>query len=75
MLERLKRCYSNGPLAGIFLLILIIFDMFFLKYVLHTNQHQHKRILNVIRPVSSIECALEFPVREYKANKEKYGDH
>jgi phosphatidylinositol glycan class A protein len=63
MLERVRRCYSNGPVVGVYMLILMIFNLFFL------------RILEFFRPSNTIEPAITFPCQEYKSNKERYGDH
>lgn len=63
MLERIKRCYSNGPFAGIFMLVIIMVDIFVLK------------VLELLAPRGGIEAAVDVDCKAYRENKEKYGDH
>jgi len=63
ILERIKRYYSAGPVAGFIIVFLVILDIFLLA------------VLVLIWPASTIDKALDFPYKEYKENKEKYGDH
>lgn len=72
MLERIRRCYSNGPIAGVYMLILMIVDLFLLKYIIFVI---FDRFLKIIFPVKSIDVAIDFPVRDYNNNKERFGDH
>ena len=72
MLERIRRCYSNGPIAGVYMLILMIVDLFLLKLIIFVI---FDRFLNIIFPVKSIDVAIDFPVRDYNNNKERFGDH
>ena len=62
LLDRMKRYYSAGPIAGIFLMILIVIDILFYA------------VLCIVSPSKSIEPAVNFPYNEYAENKEKYGD-
>jgi phosphatidylinositol glycan class A protein len=61
--ERLKKYYSAGPIAGLFLLIIVVFDLIFYA------------ILSIIKPASTIDIAIDFPYKKYAENKEKFGDH
>jgi len=63
ILERIKRYYSAGAVAGFVLLFWIIFGLFL------------NAILCVFQPADKIEPAVDFPYIEYAENKEKYGDY
>lgn len=62
-MDRFKKYYSVGPLAGLFLLILVVFDIFLYIFLCwHT-------------PENKIDKAISFPCKKYNENKEKYGNH
>ena len=63
LLERVKRYYSCGPYAGLVVMFVIIIDIFIFA------------ILCLIWPAHTIDKALDFPHKEYRENKEKYGEH
>lgn len=63
MLERIKKYYSCGPVAGIALLFWVFMGIFLLA------------ILNFIDPAEEIEPAVDFPYKEFHENTDKYGDY
>jgi len=58
-----KQCFSGGPLAGIFNImitwILIIYSW----------------VMNYIQPEEDIDRAMNFPVKKYTNNPQEFGDH
>ncbi|CAD8170473.1 unnamed protein product [Paramecium octaurelia] len=62
ILGRIKACQSNGPIFGLYLLILLIIDYIAIF------------ILDLIFPFRNLSKPLKFNP-EYRVNKEKFGDH
>ncbi|CAD8138046.1 unnamed protein product [Paramecium pentaurelia] len=62
ILKRFKDCYSNGQIYGLYLMILLILDLIFL------------RILDFLQPHQTIQKSGIFN-KIYKNQKEKFGDH
>jgi len=62
-MERIKKYYSVGPYAGLVFMFFLIIDVIVFS------------ICCIIWPAHTIEEALDFPYREYRENKEKFGDH
>ena len=62
LLDRMKRYYSAGPLAGFFLMVVIVIDILLFA------------LCSVWSPTKDIEPAVNFPYTEFAENKGKYGD-
>lgn len=60
MLDRIRRCQSNGPLFGLYLLILLLID----------------QLMIILLDIFQAKICKTFRFREeYRGNKEKFGDH